>query len=107
MARHAPVDVLSPSLRPPKVFHDHGTSSCCVMAPPARPAAVTGLDTSIQCLVGYTLAGPSRILVLGPDSSLGLMIAATALPLVGADGGPAKAVLLDPRGARCLITQLG
>ena len=56
--------------------------------------AVTGLYTSILCLVGYALVGPSRILVLGPDSSLGPMIAATILPLVGAGGDPAKAVAL-------------
>lgn len=56
--------------------------------------AVTGLYTSILCLVGYALVGPSRILVLGPDSSLGPMIAATILPLVGANGDPAKAVVL-------------
>ncbi len=43
--------------------------------------AITGLYTSILCLVGYALFGPSRILVLGPDSSLGPMIAATILPL--------------------------
>ncbi|MGA2933315.1 MAG: SulP family inorganic anion transporter, partial [Acidimicrobiales bacterium] len=28
---------------------------------------VTGLYTSIGCLVGYAIFGPSRILVLGPD----------------------------------------
>ena len=55
---------------------------------------ITGLYTSILCLVGYALAGPSKILVLGPDSSLGPMIAATILPLVGAGGDPAKAVML-------------
>jgi high affinity sulfate transporter 1 len=55
---------------------------------------VTGLYTSILCLVGYALIGPSRILVLGPDSALGPMIAATLLPLVGAGGDPARAVLL-------------
>ena len=32
---------------------------------------ITGLYTSILCLVGYAIFGPSRILVLGPDSSLG------------------------------------
>ena len=32
--------------------------------------AVTGLYTTIGCLVGYTILGPSRILVLGPDSSV-------------------------------------
>ena len=56
--------------------------------------AVTGLYTSILCLLGYALVGPSRILVLGPDSSLGPMIAATILPLAGAGGDPARAVLL-------------
>ncbi len=56
--------------------------------------AVTGLYTSILCLIGYAVVGPSRILVLGPDSSLGPMIAATILPLVAADGDPAKAVAL-------------
>ncbi len=55
--------------------------------------AVTGLYTSIMCLLGYALVGPSRILVLGPDSSLGPMIAATFLPLVAADGDPTKAIV--------------
>lgn len=56
--------------------------------------AVTGLYTSILCLVGYAIFGPSKILVLGPDSSLGPMIAATILPLAAADGDPARAVVL-------------
>ncbi|GAA1209263.1 sulfate permease [Pseudonocardia alaniniphila] len=56
--------------------------------------AITGLYTSILCLLGYALFGPSRILVLGPDSALGPMIAATVLPLVGANGDPARAVAL-------------
>ena len=55
---------------------------------------VTGLYTSILCLLGYAVFGPSRILVLGPDSSLGPMIAATIAPLVLADGDPARAVAL-------------
>jgi high affinity sulfate transporter 1 len=55
---------------------------------------ITGLYTSILCLTAYALVGPSKILVLGPDSSLGPMIAATILPLVGADGDPAQAVAL-------------
>ncbi|HYN66374.1 MAG TPA: sulfate permease [Ornithinibacter sp.] len=55
---------------------------------------VTGLYTSILCLVGYAIFGPSRILVLGPDSSLGPMIAATIAPLVLAGGDPDKAVAL-------------
>jgi len=32
---------------------------------------ITGLYTSIMCLLGYAVFGPSQILMLGPDSSLG------------------------------------
>jgi MFS superfamily sulfate permease-like transporter len=53
---------------------------------------ITGLYTSILCLLGYAVFGPSRILVLGPDSSLGPMIAATILPLVAANGDPKRAI---------------
>jgi high affinity sulfate transporter 1 len=56
--------------------------------------AITGLYTSILCLIGYAAFGPSRILVLGPDSSLGPMIAATLLPLLGANGDPGTAIAL-------------
>jgi high affinity sulfate transporter 1 len=55
---------------------------------------ITGLYTSILCLLGYAAFGPSRILVLGPDSSLGPMIAATILPLVAAKGDAKRAVAL-------------
>ena len=48
--------------------------------------AITGLYTTILALLGYALFGPSRVLVLGPDSSLGPMIAAVVVPLVAADG---------------------
>jgi high affinity sulfate transporter 1 len=53
---------------------------------------ITGLYTTVLCLIGYAAFGPSKVLVLGPDSSLGPMIAATVLPLVAANGDPAKAV---------------
>lgn len=56
--------------------------------------AITGLYTSVLCLLAYAIFGPSRILVLGPDSSLGPMIAAVILPMVIAGGDPAKAVAL-------------
>ena len=56
--------------------------------------AITGLYTSILCLIGYALFGPSRILVLGPDSSLGPMIAATILPIIGSGGNPEHAIAL-------------
>ena len=55
---------------------------------------ITGLYTSILCLLSYAVFGPSRVLVLGPDSSLGPMIAATVLPLVAAGGDPERAVAL-------------
>ena len=47
--------------------------------------AITGLYTTVVCLVAYALVGPSPVLVLGPDSSLGPMIAATILPLAAGD----------------------
>src|SRR5438477_11152454 len=47
---------------------------------------ITGLYTTVLCLIGYAVFGPSRILVLGPDSSLGPMMSATILPLIAADG---------------------
>jgi high affinity sulfate transporter 1 len=55
---------------------------------------ITGLYTSILCLLGYAVFGPSRILVLGPDSSLGPMIAATILPLLAAKGDAERAIAL-------------
>ncbi|MGW7071014.1 SulP family inorganic anion transporter [Streptomyces sp. NPDC054855] len=55
---------------------------------------ITGLYTSVLCLLAYAVAGPSRVLVLGPDSSLGPMIAATVLPLLVADGDSGRAVAL-------------
>ncbi|HEY5979162.1 MAG TPA: sulfate permease [Microlunatus sp.] len=55
---------------------------------------VTGLYTSILCLIGYAIFGPSKVLVLGPDSALGSMIAATTAPLLLAGGDPARAVAL-------------
>ena len=56
--------------------------------------AITGLYTTIMCLLAYAVFGPSRILVLGPDSSLGPMIAATILPLVASGGDPKRAIAL-------------
>jgi high affinity sulfate transporter 1 len=53
---------------------------------------ITGLYTSVLCLIGYAIFGPSKVLVLGPDSALGPMIAACIIPLVAANGDPGKAV---------------
>ena len=55
---------------------------------------VNGLYTTIACLVGYALMGPSKILVLGPDSSLGPLIFAAIAPLVVAGDDPATAIAL-------------
>ncbi len=61
---------------------------------------ITGLYTTILCLIGYAVFGPSRILVLGPDSSLGPMIAATILPILGSNGSPASSAYAIPCGTR-------
>jgi high affinity sulfate transporter 1 len=47
--------------------------------------AIYGLYATILPLMAYALFGPSRILVLGPDSSLAPMIAAAILPLGAGD----------------------
>ena len=54
--------------------------------------AITGLYTTVICLIAYALVGPSPILVLGPDSAFGPMIAATILPL--AAGSEDQAIAL-------------
>jgi high affinity sulfate transporter 1 len=59
----------------------------------------TGLYATVAALVAYALVGPSRVLVLGPDSSLAPLIAAAIVPLaaagaIGADRRVALAGLL-------------
>jgi len=51
---------------------------------------IYGLYATIVPLLAYALFGPSRILVLGPDSSLAAIILAVVAPLSGGD--PARAV---------------
>src|SRR5712671_5856229 len=46
---------------------------------------IYGLYATIIPLLAYALFGPSRILVLGPDSSLAPLILAVVLPLSGGD----------------------
>jgi MFS superfamily sulfate permease-like transporter len=43
--------------------------------------AINGLYATILPLVAYAIFGPSRIMVLGPDSTLAAVIAALILPL--------------------------
>jgi high affinity sulfate transporter 1 len=55
--------------------------------------AVTGLYATIACLIGYALFGPSRVLILGPDSSISPLILAAIVPLLaGGDAGTAIAL---------------
>jgi high affinity sulfate transporter 1 len=53
---------------------------------------IYGLYATIVPLLAYALFGPSRILVLGPDSALAGVIIGVVLPLSGGD--PARAVTL-------------
>jgi high affinity sulfate transporter 1 len=53
---------------------------------------ICGLYATIVPLIAYALFGPSRILVLGPDSSLAPVILAVVLPLSGGD--PQRAIAL-------------
>jgi high affinity sulfate transporter 1 len=61
--------------------------------------AISGLYATIVPLVVYAVLGPSRILVLGPDSSLAAIIAGTVVPL--AAGDPAR--LLPLAGALAVL----
>jgi high affinity sulfate transporter 1 len=67
---------------------------------------VNGLYATVVVLVVYALLGPSKILVLGPDSSLAPIIAAAVVPL--AAGDPQRAVQLAAMlallsGAVCVL----
>ena len=47
--------------------------------------AIYGLYATIACLLAYALFGPSRILVLGPNSSLATVIFGVIAPLSAGD----------------------
>lgn len=71
--------------------------------------AIYGLYATIVPLMAYAAFGPSRILVLGPDSSLAAIIAATIVPL--AAGDPDRLVALAGMlalltGALCILAGL-
>src|SRR6476659_9193549 len=53
---------------------------------------IYGLYATIVPLLAYALFGPSRILVLGPDSSLAAVILGVVAPLSGGD--PQRAISL-------------
>jgi len=64
--------------------------------------AIYGLYATIFPLLAYAVFGPSRILIVGPDSALAPMIAAMVLPLAGGD--PGRAVVLA--GALAILSGL-
>src|SRR5215813_6729893 len=71
---------------------------------------INGLYATIVPLLAYAVFGPSRILVLGPDSSLAAVILAVIFPLAGGD--PARAVALASMmavvsGIACIVAGLG
>jgi high affinity sulfate transporter 1 len=71
--------------------------------------AIYGLYATIFPLLAYALFGPSRILVLGPDSALAGLVVVTVLPLAGGDGPRAVALasaLALLSGALCLAAGL-
>src|SRR5215510_14807880 len=63
---------------------------------------IFGLYATIVPLLAYAVFGPSRILVLGPDSSLAAVILAVVLPLSGGD--PARAIALA--GSMAIVSGL-
>ncbi|MDX2256174.1 MAG: SulP family inorganic anion transporter [Pseudanabaenaceae cyanobacterium bins.39] len=70
---------------------------------------IAGLYATITPLIAYAIFGPSRILVLGPDSALIPLIGSTVLPL--ANGNPVQAiaiagVLAIMAGIICLLAGL-
>jgi len=67
---------------------------------------INGLYATIVPLLAYALFGPSRILVLGPDSSLAPVILAVVLPLSAGDPQKAVAVagmMAIVSGAVCIV----
>ena len=71
---------------------------------------INGLYATIVPLLAYALFGPSRILVLGPDSALAPVILAVVLPLSA--GEPQRAVALAGMlaivsGVVCIAAGLG
>jgi high affinity sulfate transporter 1 len=68
--------------------------------------AIYGLYATIVPLIVYALFGPSRILVLGPDSSLAPIILGVVLPLSAGDPGRAVAIasaMAVVAGAVCIV----
>ena len=70
---------------------------------------INGLYATIVPLLAYALFGPSRILVLGPDSSLAALIFAVVVPLSGGDSLRAVALagmMAVVSGSVCIVAGL-
>jgi high affinity sulfate transporter 1 len=71
---------------------------------------IYGLYATIVPLLAYALFGPSRILVLGPDSSLAAIILGVVFPLSGGDPGRAVALagmMAVVSGTVCILAGVG
>jgi high affinity sulfate transporter 1 len=67
---------------------------------------IHGLYATIIPLMAYALFGPSRILVLGPDSALAALILGVVVPLSGGDAARAvtlAAMMAIVSGAVCIL----
>lgn len=119
LARWVPGYRVLLTYRLPWLRHDllAGLSLSAVMVPAGMGYAVAaglppvaGLYATIIPLVAYAIFGPSRILVLGPDSALIPLIASTVLPLAGGLQGRALVLataLALLTGAICLAASIG
>ena len=71
---------------------------------------IHGLYATLVGLLAYALFGPSRVLVLGPDSALAALILGVVLPLSGGD--PQRAIALAGMmavvsGSLCVLAGIG
>ncbi|EHR72201.1 sulfate permease-like transporter, MFS superfamily [Burkholderiales bacterium JOSHI_001] len=70
---------------------------------------ICGLYATVFGLLAYAMFGPSRVLVLGPDSSLVALVAGVVLPLSGGDPQRAMALagmMAVVSGGLCIVAGL-
>ena len=79
-------------------------------APLAGLEPISGLYASLLALLAYVIFGPSRILVLGPDSSTAPLVAAVIVPMAATDmaqRASLAAMLALLVGAMALVAGIG
>lgn len=67
---------------------------------------VTGIYATMLPLLAYAVFGPSRILVMAPDSAIAPIVASTVIPIAGADPADRMAIaafLAITVGAICIV----